>query len=238
MDTVLADIVSQKEAPNREQRMLLESFVERLKVEYNEERSADGKLDSTPWFDILHGLPGTGKSRVIFWIRELMEKGLKWTHGVQFVCLAFQNSMAALINGQTIHHWSGIPTCTTAEGGQGFGDSHARSTKCQALRVLLIDELSMVSAELFGALEYVVKKAIRTRNTYKKRPDGSKRPFGGLNVLLCVDLWQIPPVGGTSFCSDPREVSPGTAHDAMNMLWGDGADFHSESMVLDTADAL
>ena len=40
-----------------------------------------------PLLDLVHGFPGTGKSRVIQWMRELMEKGLGWEHGVQFVCL-------------------------------------------------------------------------------------------------------------------------------------------------------
>ena len=62
-----------------------------------------------PLLDLVHGFPGTGKSRLIHWMRVLMEKGLGWQHGVQFVCLAFQNAMAAQINGFTIHHWSGIP---------------------------------------------------------------------------------------------------------------------------------
>ena len=132
--------------------------------------------------------------------------------------------MAALIDGYTNHHWSGMPACATAEGGSGFGDSRKLSTKCQSLRVIIIDELSMVSAELFGALEYVVKKVIRSQHTYKKRPDGSTRPFGGINVLACVDWWQLPPVGGTSLCGNPTEVSPGLAHDAMSMLWDTGED--------------
>ena len=114
--------------------------------------------------------------------------------------------------------WPGIPACATAEGGNGFGDSRKQCTKCQSLRVIIIDELSMVSAELFGALEYVAKKVIRSQYTYKKRPDGSTRPFGGVNVLACVDWWQLPPVGGTSLCGNPTDVSPGQAHDAMNML--------------------
>ena len=46
---------------------------------------------------------------LIAWMRRLMEEGLGWEHGVQFVCLAFQNMMAANIDGQTIHNWSGIP---------------------------------------------------------------------------------------------------------------------------------
>ena len=158
LDTVLEDICARREAPNSEQLHLLETFVLRMKTERLEE-IAHKKLQSTdPLFDIIHGYPGTGKSRVIAWLRELMEEGLGWSHGVEFVCLAFQNAMAALIDGYTIHHWSGIPACTTAEGGNGFGDSRKQSTKCQSLRVIIIDELSMVSAELFGALEYVVRK--------------------------------------------------------------------------------
>ena len=100
-----------------------------------------------------------------------MEKGLGWEHGVQFVCLAFQNAMAAMINGQTIHHWSGIPA--RALDGNAAGDRHVQSVKCQALRVIILDELSMDSAELLGSLEYVVEQAIRRPSTYKIRADKS-----------------------------------------------------------------
>ena len=64
--------------------------------------------------------------------------------------LAFQNAMAAQINGHTVHHWSGIPA--TGDGGQGLGDMHKFSMKCQALRVIIIDEVSMIDAELLGKL--------------------------------------------------------------------------------------
>ena len=81
-----------------------------------------------------------------------MQEGLGWKHGIEFVCLAFQNAMAALTDGYTIHHWSGMHACTTAEGGTGFWDAPKLSTRCQSIRVIIVDELSMVSARLFGAL--------------------------------------------------------------------------------------
>ena len=139
------------------------------------------------------------------------------------MCLAFQNAMAAAIGGYTIHHWTGIPPCATAQG-SGFGDSHKMSTKCQCLRVILVDELSMVSAELFGALEYVVRKVIRQRGTYKVRPDKSQRRFGGVNVVAFADFWQLPPVGGTSLSSCPTQASPGLSMDGMCLLWDSGED--------------
>ena len=89
---------------------------------------------------------------------------------------------------------------------------------------MIIDELSMVAAELFGALEYKVSKVVRAKNTYKKRPDGSIRPFGGINVLCCEDWWQLPPVAGTSLCGNMNEVSPGVAYNAMIRLWHTGPD--------------
>jgi len=114
----------------------LKHFVNRLKIEVLEKQQrTEEDSQAAPLLDLLHGLPGTGKSRVIAWMREIMETALGWTHGVQFVFLAFQNVMAAAINGFTLHHWSGIPA-HYAEGG-GTGDRHAQSLKCQALRVIL-----------------------------------------------------------------------------------------------------
>ena len=123
-----------------------------------QQQRTTNQTGAEPLLDLVHGFPGTGKSATIAWMRELMEEGLGWEHGVQFVCLAFQNAMAAQINGFTIHHWSGIPVRMQEEG--GTGDRHKQSIKCQALRVIIIDEISMISAELLGALEAVVKTCL------------------------------------------------------------------------------
>ena len=64
--------------------------------------------EAEPLRDLVHGCPGTGKSCMIGWFRDLFENVLGWEHGVQFVCLSFQNTMAADINGFTIHHWGAI----------------------------------------------------------------------------------------------------------------------------------
>ena len=92
-------------------------------------------------------------------MRKLMEDGLGWEHGIQFVCLAFQNAMAARINGFTVHHWSGIPA--RHHEGKSTGDKQKQSIKCQALRVIIIDEVGMLSAELLGSLQHIVSQVIR-----------------------------------------------------------------------------
>ena len=106
--------------PNEEQRIFLQHFVQRTKLEVVEQqRERVNESSDEPLLDLMHGFPGTGKSRVIRWMRQLMEKGLGWEHGVQFVCLAFQNAMAAQING------SGIPA--RALDGSNTGNRHDQS---------------------------------------------------------------------------------------------------------------
>ena len=138
IDSVFQAICAEKEPPNAEQRAFLRHLVQRLKQEVYEKQA--GRVNESaeePLLDLIHGFPGTGKSRLIAWMRVLMEQGLGWEHGVQFVCLAFQNAMAAQINGFTIHHWSGIPARATA--GNNTGNRHEQSIKCQALRVMILD---------------------------------------------------------------------------------------------------
>ncbi len=101
--------------------------------------------------------------------------------------LLSKNIMAANINGFAIHHWPGIPV--EDEGGcSGTCDANQLSTKRQSLRFLLIDEVSMVAAQLMGQLESAISKVTRQRNGYKSRQDGSVRPFGGLNACFAPGL--------------------------------------------------
>ena len=62
-----------------------------------------------PLRGLVHGLPGTGKSRVLKWLRSLFEDALGWTHGEQFLCVALQNRMAGSIGGDTLHAGAGLP---------------------------------------------------------------------------------------------------------------------------------
>ena len=103
LDKVLETILTLEDPPNTEQTTFLKHFVDRLKVELLERlwRSTESTTQE-PLLDLVHGFPGTGKSKLIEWMRQLMEDGLGWEHGIQFVCLAFQNAMAAQINGFTV----------------------------------------------------------------------------------------------------------------------------------------
>jgi hypothetical protein len=65
------------------------------------------------------------------------------------------------------------------------------------MRVLVIDEIEALAAGVFGALDVNCTIA-RSRKPFARRPDGSKRLFGGLNLITSGDWWQLPVVKAAS----------------------------------------
>ena len=82
----------------------------------------------------------------------------------------------------------------------------------------------MMSAELLGSLERVVQGAVRRVGTYKKRRDNTDRAFGGVNVVMCADFWQLSPVSGTFLASNPLDVPAGSAQRPQQLSWQTGQD--------------
>ena len=137
LDAWLTELKTRDEAPTPEQSAFLSSVVKRLALERQVETRREARSeDGEPLFDMVHGVPGAGKSKLIGWLREAFEEILGWTHGVQFVCLAFQNAMAALIGGYTIHHWTGI-SVGDADGMGTTRDAHRFQIENSFLRAAL-----------------------------------------------------------------------------------------------------
>jgi ATP-dependent DNA helicase PIF1 len=92
---------------------------------------------------------------------------------------------AMLVGGGTAHSLFGI-----VNGDADPEDIYRKTRKnkivsqhLNSLRVIFIDEISMISAQLFEKMEYVVRK-IRNIDL----------PFGGVQMVMCGDLAQMPPV--------------------------------------------
>ena len=134
------------------------------------------------------GPGGTGKSALI---RKIYTDAVEKEKNIQVCALT---GCAALLLGckaKTLHRWAGI--------GLGmksieFNVQRIMDKKKYSMRavrdvwrktdVLVVDEVSMLSLKLFDLLN-AIGKAVR----------GNRLPFGGIQVILLGDFFQLPPVG-------------------------------------------
>jgi len=145
------------------------------------------------------GPGGSGKSELI---KKIYADACEKEKEI-YVC-ALTGCAAVLLGckAKTLHSWSGIGL-----GNQTIADLIKKIKKNSYLReiwistdILVIDEVSMLSAKLFEMLNSI-GKAIR-KNEY---------PFGGIQLLLFGDFYQLPPVGekddpkSQKFCFESEE---------------------------------
>jgi len=132
----------------------------------------------------LTGSAGTGKSFIIHMFRNhLHHKKIK------YLVLAPTGVAAQNIDGQTIHSALKISSTNNYQSSYQtllFNDVTLQNDM-KNINTLIIDEISMVSANLFTFLSEVFAKL-----------HNSHKPFGGINVLVVGDLFQLPPVCGTA----------------------------------------
>ena len=209
---------------NPEQRAFCAKVADRVADELLEARRDEATSEPLRW--VLHGGPGTGKSYTLKLLRkELFEGVLGWQHGVDFQIVSFQAVMAELLDGDTIHHALGLDW-----GGDRTRNCLRTLEKAQETlqwRWLILDEFSMVSAELLAQLELRCRELMRDLSFAKYGNDGRARPFGGLNVILAGDLYQLPPPKGTFLGDIPWDLVAGrkatkqaTALHGQTLLWG------------------
>ena len=125
----------------------------------------------------LTGKAGTGKSTLI---RHFM------AHTERAVVVVAPTGIAALnVDGYTIHRLFGFRTTTTLDDIRGGEYRPGRFTKTLAsLQTLIIDEASMVRADVFDMVAAALER-------YGPQPG---TPFGGVQIVLVGDLYQLPPV--------------------------------------------
>jgi hypothetical protein len=120
------------------------------------------------------GRAGTGKSH---FIRSLVAEDPNFPQAV----LAPTGLAAMNIGGQTVHSFFGFPPrplIGATEKPHWFFTRTAR-----AVSRLIVDEVSMLRADVLDAMDQHLKVARK-----------SSRPFGGVQMLLVGDFYQLPPV--------------------------------------------
>ena len=231
VDDWLVQLGRGEKPPNGEQKKFLSCVVDRCKQEHRSlgvpvpHRGGRKKqtLKDEPLRCCLMGIPGAGKSTCIEYVRRLFEECLGWEDGVQFQFLASQNTMAALIGGQTLHSWGGIPINATQASDKANtkgadGDIDELFQKALGIRWIIIDEISTVSPSLLGLLDSYLRRAC-LRHPYAYRGK-QQRPFGGINLVFAGDFWQLPPVKQISIYANPFTAWTSTEEQrALKMFW-------------------
>jgi ATP-dependent DNA helicase PIF1 len=123
------------------------------------------------------GSAGVGKSYVVNLLAKFMQ-----TNQLTMAKTASTGVAAFNIGGQTLHSWMGI----------GLGDEDVKSLidkvrknkkateRIKAVKVLLIDEISMIKSDLLDKVDIILK--------YFRYSD---KPFGGVKLLVSGDFLQL-----------------------------------------------
>lgn len=125
----------------------------------------------------LTGKAGTGKTTFLRTVKSTINKNL---------AIVAPTAVAAInAGGVTIHSFFQVPfgPLIPGEGPALKPLSFEKSKLLKCLDLLIIDEISMVRAD---TLDYI--------DSLLRQVKGSVRPFGGVQLLMIGDLFQLPPV--------------------------------------------
>ena len=171
-------------------------------------RRALDVMEGTARHVFITGKAGTGKSTLLeLWRGQTLKR----------IAVLAPTGVAALnVRGQTIHSFFGFKPDVTPEAvrklPKGRGAAADRAALYRNLDAIVIDEISMVRADLLDCVE----KFLRLNGP---RP---KERFGGLQMIFIGDLYQLPPVVTGQerglFAPDPPSIRRGRSAGAPDTL--------------------
>ena len=131
----------------------------------------------------ISGPGGTGKTHLI---KEMVSYANKECTNIQVCAMTGCAALLLECSAKTIHSWSGIKranksiddTCKDI----AYSSYYKKSWK--KTDILIVDEVSMMSAHIFEMLNTIGKR-LRKRMS---------EPFGGIQVIFVGDFYQLPPV--------------------------------------------
>jgi ATP-dependent DNA helicase PIF1 len=140
----------------------------------------------------LTGPAGCGKSFLLKYFIQWFKTEKEDNYNKIFITSTTGLS-SLLIDGMTINRYSGIGTGNKDVDLiiQKIMKMKSQRERWKLTKILIIDEISMMSPDIFDKLEIIARKI-------RKNP----KPFGGIQLILSGDFLQLPPVKSESFCFD------------------------------------
>ena len=151
---------------------------------------------------MITGSAGTGKSYIIKEVVNYCKNVIKLRTN-EIAVTAMTGCAAVLLDcgARTLHSWSGIGLGTL----QYYKilnrilENETYIKRWKNIKVLIVDEISMMSRRLFDLLDFI-GKGVKNNN----------KPFGGIQLLFSGDFFQLPPIGNkkiihsSQFCFESK----------------------------------
>ena len=130
-------------------------------------------------------------------------------HAQNVVVCAPTGVAALLCGGSTLHAVAGVGLGQRV---QDFNNLHEkrRTTKWRKMKVLIIDEISMVEPSFLDWLDVKVRE-IRCEPS---------RVFGGIQIIFCGDFCQLPGITKGLAMDEPEDIPKGKNFDECNIPVG------------------
>ncbi len=153
--------------------------MEQFTPSLEQQRAIDAILDFNQRYLYIFGGAGVGKSYVI----ESVKHHIAEADNLNVAFLAPTGKAATNINGDTIHSFFGLPATVLIPSGLPAVTGKLEEL-LNKVDMIVIDEISMVRADTFTAIDRRLREATSNLNT----------PFGGKKIVLLGDHLQLPPV--------------------------------------------
>ncbi len=166
-------------------------MISKVPLQINDEfNSILDQIESQNENIFITGRAGTGKSTLLNLLKKTTRKN---------VAVVAPTGVAALnVGGQTIHSFFKLPPQMIDPRELTKRKNHRFYKK---LQLLIIDEISMVRADMIDCIDIFLRQNIENPN-----------PFGGVQLVVFGDLFQLPPVVASNFERKTLKAKYGSAY--------------------------
>ncbi|WMX12505.1 AAA family ATPase [Aureispira sp. CCB-E] len=156
----------------------MNSITNLLKAYSNNQKAQDAirLIEHTSSSVFLTGKAGTGKSTLLTYLTKSLSK--------KHIILAPTELAALQVGGENIHSFFGFEWRAYLPNDKGIPPLPPTTIQLlEEIELIIIDEISMVRCDLMNAIDLSLRANLR-----------SNLPFGGKQLLMIGDLYQLPPI--------------------------------------------